>query len=1072
MLILRRRIPALLCALLTSAIFLAFAGGARADVPSPAPSPKAPSPSPSPSAKPSPTPKPGPAFANMQWREIGPAAAGGRVAAVAGSANDPKLYYVGSAGGGVWKTANGGLTWDPVFADQKVAAIGAVEIDPTNNDIVWVGTGEANPRNDVSYGNGVYKSTDGGKSWTDVGLKDTRHISRILIDPRDSNHVVVGALGDVFADSTARGVYVTWDGGKTWDKTLYIGPQSGPSDLAMSSQNPNVMYAGMWQFRRVPWNFTSGGPDDGLYKSIDGGKTWTKLVGHGLPAGTTGRIGLAVAPSDDKRVYAIIEAKEGILWRSDDGGANWTMVSDDTIVDQRPFYFTHIAVDPKKPDRVYAVSFQLALSTNGGKKFRPIAQTVHVDYHAIWIAPNDPGRIIVGEDGGYAVTVDAGANWFFSANLPIGQIYHVGLSNENPYNLCVGLQDNNGWCGPSNSLDPSGIQNKHWIVSTGGDGEWGVPDPSDPNYIWSDSENGSLSVYNKVTQDAWTAAPFFQTASESYDLSTSKYRFNWDSPIAFDPFNGHVAWYGGNVVFQSTDRGISWKPLSPDLTLNLKSHQQPTGGPMVHDVSGAEYSDTILDIEGSTLRKGEIWVGTDDGLVQLSRDGGKHWKNVSPPGVPPFGRVETIAPSNIDAGTAYVNIDRHRSGDYKPYVFMTHDFGKTWASIVTGLPADQYVRTIRPDIHNRSLVYAGTEEGVWISQDGAKTWQSFQNELPTASVRDIRIQPQFDDLVIATHGRSAYIMDDIRPLQDLQSAMNRAAFLFQPRTAFEYNLHGNDEGTYTNYVAENPPYGVILSYYLREPQKAAPKLEILDSRGHAIRTISGTHKVGGKDEPYLDNKVGINRYVWDFQVDGPVKWSGTKEEFQGPGEGPGVPPGRYGARLTVDGHLVYIVHFDVKSDPRTIITQAQFDAAYQFAVKYFGVFSNIDTMLNGLDDVKKNLDAASVDAKKKNLTDLQTKIDAALAARTKLFDTLTANFQNGEDSIQRPGALREDLFGIGFTGAPLTPPILEFAKRIDPRYDAAVASYNDYVTNGLKDVKAALKAANMKALPDVKILKG
>ena len=479
----------LLLALLGSAALLFTTAQAPATNPAIAASP---TPSPSPAASASPTPTPGPAFGNMSWRAIGPAGTGGRVAAVAGSATDPKLYYVGAAGGGVWKSANGAQTWDPVFEKQGTGAIGAVTIDPTDNNIVWVGTGETNPRNDVSYGDGVYRSADGGDTWTNTGLKGTKYISRILVDPRNHNHVIVGALGDVFADSPQRGVFVTDDGGKTWKQTLSVGPESGASDLAMDAQNPSVIYAGIWKFQRRPWTFVSGGDEDGLYKSTDGGATWTKLEGHGLPPGPTGRIGVAVAPSDGNRVYALIESSKGILWRSQDGGANWTMVSDDTLVNARPFYFTHVEVDPRNPDRVYALSFQTMLSTDGGKNFKSVADNVHSDFHAIWIAPNDPKRIMLGEDGGYALTLDGGENWFFSANMPIGQIYRVGLGNDNPYTVCAGLQDNNGWCGPSNSLDPSGIQNKNWIATAGGDGTWGVPEPDDPNWIWSDSQDGSL----------------------------------------------------------------------------------------------------------------------------------------------------------------------------------------------------------------------------------------------------------------------------------------------------------------------------------------------------------------------------------------------------------------------------------------------------------------------------------------------------------------------------------------------------------------------------------------------------
>ncbi|MDQ6823164.1 MAG: hypothetical protein M3Z07_01495 [Candidatus Eremiobacteraeota bacterium] len=1038
-----------------------------ADEPKPSPVPIAPHPSPSPSTTPSPKPTdtPGPAFGNMQWREIGPALPGGRVAGVAGSATDANLYYLGSAGGGIWKSADSGETWHAVFEKQKVSAIGAIAIDPTNNEVVWAGTGESNPRNDVTYGDGIYKTADGGKTWKNVGLGGTRHISRILIDPKNPNHVIVGALGDVFGDSTDRGVYVTDDGGTTWSKTLYLGPMSGASDLAMDTQNPNVVYAGMWQFRRQPWTTQSGGPDDGLYRSSDGGRTWTKLTGHGLPSGITGRIGLAVAPSDGNRVYALIESSEGILWRSDDGGANWTMTSNDTIVDQRPFYFSHIAVDSKDPNKVYAVSFELALSRDGGKTFKAIAQDVHVDYHAIWIAPNDPKRIIVGEDGGIARTVDGGQHWFFDRNIPIGQVYHVGVSvHENPYTICGGWQDNNAWCGPSNSLDPSGILNKHWVAPTGGDGMWVVPDPSDPNWIWGDSQGGNLQVYNRVTKDTINAIPYLQNSIEGYDLRQSKYRFNWDSPVTFAPWNPHIAWLGGNVVFQTMDRGRHWTVISPDLTLNDKTHQIPAGGPITHDVSGAEFSDNLLDIEGSTLRRGEIWVGTDDGLVQLTRDSGKHWRNVTPPGVAPYGRVETVAPSTTADGTAFANIDRHRSGDFKPYLFVTHDFGTTWTAITTGLPADQYVRSVRPDLHNGSIVYAGTENGMWISLDGGSTWQDFKNNLPTVSVRDIRFQPEFNDMVIATHGRSLYVMDDMRPIQALTTPMARGDFMLAPRTAYEYTLHGDDEGNYNDYAGANPPSGAVIFFYQTAPGKTSPVVQILDSSGHVIRTIQGTHKVAGKDVPYVTNKVGINQYVWDFQIDGPVKWKGAfKEAYQGPNEGPSVPPGQYAVRMTLGGKTT-TQKFKVMPDPRTKFTQAEFVQSYVLSKKYFKEFSVVDTMLNTLDDVKKQLDAANTDASKKSDTALTQQIADALKARATLFHELTADFHNGEDSIQRPGMLREDVQGMGYAGSGLiTSAVTELGGRIDAQYRTSIAHFNTYLAS-LGTLNSALTQAGLKPI--------
>jgi photosystem II stability/assembly factor-like uncharacterized protein len=988
-------------------------------------------------------------YARMTMRLVGPAVAGGRIAAVAGTAQDDKLYYVGSAGGGVWKSDDGAATWSPVFDKQDVSAIGAVTIDPTNKNVVWVGTGEANPRNDVSYGDGVYKTIDGGKTWTRMGLAHVWSISRIAVDPKDSKHVVVAAFGDPFKDSTDRGIYVTRDGGKTWTKSLYVDERTGGSDLAMDPKDPNVVYAGMWTFRRKPWTFTSGSQSGGLFKSTDGGTTWKKLTGNGLPEGATGRIGLALAPSDPNRVYAVIEAKGGILWRSDDAGAHWKMMSDDTLVDQRPFYFSHLAVDPRNPDHVYAVSEMLAESKDGGKKFKAIAKQVHVDYHAMWIAPNDPDRMMTGEDGGYALTLDGGKHWSFSANLPIGEIYHVGTSlGENPYQICAALQDNEAFCGPSNSLSNDGIVNSNWYNVVGGDGEWAIPDPANPRYDWADLEDGVLFVYDRQTQTGRWIRPYDAFPSGilgPFDSRTAPYRFNWDSPLAFAPWDGHIAWFGADVVFQTTDRGQTWKPISPDLTRNIKAHQKPAGGPLAKDVSGAEYSDTLLDIEGSTIDKGEIWTGSDDGVVSLTRDDGAHWENVTPPGAPELARFATVAPSAIVAGTAYAIADDHFSGDYQPFIYVTHDYGKHWTKIVNGLPANQYARTVRPDPRNAAIVYAGTENGLWISFDGGAKWQNFRLNLPPVSVQDIRIQPEFDDLVVGTHGRDAWVFDDLTPIQALPQAEHSDAMLFKPRTSYEYHTHSNlDFGSYTNFSAKNPPSGVIVDYYLAAAQKKAPVLEVLDAAGHVIRRIDGTHKVKGKEVPNVPNEAGLNRMTWDFRENGPTRWMGAaKPAYRGPKTGPMVVPGEYRIRLVLDRKSLE-ESVSVKPDPRDHLTQADYQAAYDFAKKYSVVFGKIDDVLNNLDAVKKSLAAASVQAK--NDPALSAKIAQAQTEREDVFSTFTADFHNDEDSIQRPGALREEIPRTGF-GAPQPPTAeqLDYAKRYDAASNAAFAKYNAYV---------------------------
>ncbi len=993
----------------------------------------------------------------MRWRSMGPAVAGGRVTSVAGTAQDPNLYYLGAAGGGVWKSTDGGAAWTPVFDREPVGAIGAVAIDPTNENTVWVGTGESNPRNDVSYGDGVYKTTDGGKTWVSVGLRGTKYISRILIDPSNPQHVIVGALGNVFADSPHRGAYVTFDGGKTWSKTLAVGPQSGVSDLAMNPKDPNVIYAGVWEFQRRPWTFRSGGNRDGLYRSNDGGRTWTRLTGHGLPAGITGRIGLAVAPSDAKVVYALIESKHGILWRSGDGGQSWKLVSSNTLIDERPFYFSHVEVDPKNPDHVFTASTLLAASTDGGKHFKPIGLQIHPDFHSIWIAPNDPNRMIVGEDGGYAITVDGTKTWAFWANLPIGQFYRVGLGSDNPYTVCGGLQDNNSYCGPSNSLDQAGNGNWGWTaVVQDDDGQWAIPDPANPNVIWSDGQDGALFVYKRRSREWTFTQPYFTTVQQDYDIAKSPYRFNWESPIGFAPWNPREVWFGGNVVFQTTDGGRTWRPISPDLTRNDKAHQQPAGGPITHDVTGAEYTDTILDIEGSPLSRGEIWVGTDDGYVQMTRDNGAHWKNVTPPGAVANGRFETVAPSPQVRGTAYAVEDAHLMGDSAPHVWVTHDFGAHWTSISAGLPKELWVRSVRPDVLNAQLVFLGTEEGVWASYDDGAHWQSLRNNMPAVSVRDIRIQPHFRDMVIATHGRSLWVMDDIRPLEELPAAVKMGEMLFKPRTSYEYNLTNNFEGLYTRYAADNPPYGVPISYYLAAPQKTKPAITIVDAKGHVVRVLTGT------------NHAGINRIVWNFTAAPPAKWTGAANRaFAGPDDGATVVPGTYSVRAVLSGHP-FVQSFAVKADPQSTETMAQMRRSYEAFSKLNALYNGVDQMLNQLDAVGKAIAAQHPAAGSAAAAALARAERGRLAVMAKL----TASYTNGEDSVSRPGSLRENLDGAltSLESFPVqgivTAPAAQFYGRLAAEYGNARAAYNAYA-RALPQYDAALKAAASQPLPSI-----
>ena len=990
---------------------------------------------PSPGASESPSPPPVAPYNRLAWRAVGPALAGGRVAAVVGSARDPKLYYLGAAGGGVWKSTSGGIAWSPVFDKQKIPSIGAIAIDPSDDDVVWVGTGETNPRNDVIAGGGIFRSGDGGKTWVAMGLEKTLQISKIAIDPHDPKHIVVATMGDLFKDSPDRGIYRTVDGGKTWVQTLFIGPQSGASDLSVDPTNFRTMYAGMWQFRRRPWTFTSGGPADGLFKSTDGGATWTRLAGHGLPTGATGRIGLAVAPSEPKRIYALIESKDGILWRSDDAGATWAVVSHDTLVDQRPFYFSHVAVDPKDSRHVYGISEMLSESKNGGKTFVSIADGVHVDYHSLWIAPNDPKRMIAGEDGGYAISLD-GDQWSFFENVPIGQVYHVGYDDETPYRLCASLQDNSAFCGPSNALNPDGTPNRDWESVVGGDGVWSWPDPTDPNFVYTDSQDGSLALYDRLARRNTSIAPYQGLADESFDLSKARYRFNWSSPIAFAPWDAHRVWYGGNVVFETTDRGQTWRAISPDLTRNDKSHQQPSGGPLAYDVSGAEYTDTILDIEGSTLRRGEIWVGTDDGLVQRTIDGGVHWHNVTPPGILPDGRFEIVAPSTLAAGTAYAVYDRHLLGDSAPYAFVTHDGGAHWISIAAGLPIDEPARSIRADSRNPHLVYVGLERSLYLSYDDGAHWRPFELDMPPAAVFDIRIQPRYDDLLLATHGRGLYVLDDLAPVQQLGAAEAAGAMFFAPRPAYEFGQHEDHEGTYTLFFAKNPPAGALLSFYQRTPA-AQPIVRVYDASHRLVRTISGDRCVDKKPVPFVTNFAGINRTTWDLRADGPVRWNGAaREKYKGPRTGPYVVPGRYTLELVAAGKTLD-EQIAVFGDPRTSWTAAQHGAAFALAAQATNEYSAIDTALN-------ELDATIALARKGGASEAPV-----LARATELRGELTADYHNDEDSIGAPGKLRENVESIGFAGGdgPPNAATRVYAARVRAEFDRVMRDVRGFLAS-------------------------
>jgi photosystem II stability/assembly factor-like uncharacterized protein len=800
-------------------------------------------------------------LAGLKARSIGPAAMSGRIAAIESTAANPDLIYVGAATGGVWKSTDGGLSWEPVFDDQPVASIGALALDPGNPDVVWAGTGEGNVRNSVSVGNGIYRSNDGGRTWRHLGLEKTERIHRVIVDPRDSRVVYAAALGQAWGENPERGVFKTTDGGRTWRRVLYVDERTGAADLVIDPANPDKLFAAMWDYRRHPWTFRSGGPGSGLHVSHDGGETWRKLTeDDGLPKGILGRIGVAVAPSDPNIVYALIEAKESALARSEDGGRTWRLVNTESDVNPRPFYYADIRVDPRNPNRVYRLASRLDVSDDGGKTFRTLApfRSVHPDHHALWIDPRDGGRLLNGNDGGVYISRDRGRSWSFAANLPVAQFYHVRVDNAVPYNVYGGLQDNGSWKGPGNVWENGGIRNHHWQEVQFGDGFDTAPDPRDPMRGYAMSQEGNLVRYDLRTGERKDVRP-------ATPVKGTPVRFNWNAALAVDPFAPDTIYYGSQFVHKSADRGDTWTAVSPDLTTNRAEWQkQDESGGLTPDVSGAESHTTIIALAPSPRQQGVLWAGTDDGRLHVTRDGGKTWASVegNVRGVPANTWIPHVEPSPHDAGTAFVVFDDHRRSNWATYVYKTTDFGKTWTSLATkdlrGWALAIVQDPVKPD-----LLFLGTEFGLWFSLDGGRDWMPFRHGVPTASVMDLVIHPREHDLVIATHGRSLYIVDDIRPLRALSEEIQKKPLhLFEIADARQYReaqtggarFPGNGE-----FRGQTRPYGALLHYVLQAPGLPHPDEEKERERKEADRAARGTAPREEKPAPTPAEKEAAER---------------------------------------------------------------------------------------------------------------------------------------------------------------------------------------------------------------------
>ena len=905
-------------------------------------------------------------YGHLEWRNVGPVNMSGRVADVEGIPGSPKVLYVGAASGGVWKTVDGGLSFAPIFDDQPIASIGDLALAPSNPDVIYVGTGEANVRNSVSFGNGVYKSTDGGASWNHLGLEDTRHISRIVVHPTDPDTVYVGALGHIFGPNEERGVFRSTDGGASWEKVLYLDDRHGVADLDMDPTNPNIVYAAFWHFERKPWTHRTGSEEGGVWKTVDGGANWEQLE-EGLPK-LMGRIGVKVAPSNPQVVYLIVESDEGTLFRSNDRGKTFEKMTDNVQIVSRGLYYTDMRVDPQDENRVYAIASRLFASIDGGRTFERISRSTHVDYHSLWIDPLDPSRIWQGQDGGIAVSYDRGVTWDPIRNLPIAQFYQVFHDNREPfYFLGGGLQDNGTWYGPSRTREPAGILEDDWRMMSFGDAYWVVPHPDDPELFLSESQAGGIVRTDMRTRQQIDVSPQ-PRRNDGGPVNALEYRFNWNAPIVSSPHDPYTIYFAGNVVFRTRDFGDSWEIISPDLTTNDPEKQGEAGGPAWTENTTAEYHTTLISFAESPVEAGLLWAGSDDGRLHVSRDDGGQWQDLSPnvPAMPPFSPVSHIEPSRAAAGTAYVAFDRHMFDDFRPQIFVTHDYGASFRRISDGLPEGAWVWIVREDPRNHDLLWAGTELGLYASHDRGESWQRLHlKNLPTVSIHDILVHPRENDLILGTHGRAIWVFDDATPLQefdplsDLQS--NR---LFDMRPALRYPSRFTRYGLGDRrHKAPNPPPGALITYYLAEDLKedieaaeeevegSEPdtedrlKIEILDASGEVIRTLDGET---------LGREKGLNRVAWDLAMDGPRQRTDEKpeaSEFRDPPRGPWVLPGTYDVRVTIDG-VAMEAPVEVQVDPSV-------DVSPEALREQFRVVSNLQEKVSLLNDGLRGLDAVA-----------------------------------------------------------------------------------------------------------------
>ena len=993
-------------------------------------------------------------FQGLRARALGPGIMSGRIACIDGVSGDRNTLWVGSAGGGVWLSKNNGTTWAPVF-DGYAQSIGAIRVAPSNPKIVWVGTGETWARNSVGYGDGVYKTTDGGDSWTKMGLEKTERIARILIHPTHPETVLVAATGPLFNDSPERGVYRTTDGGKTWTKTLYVDARSGAADLAMDPTDPNVVYASMWSVRRQAWTFTSGGPGSGLYKSTDGGQTWRKLT-KGLPEGDLGRIGISVSPARARRVYALVEAKHTALYISDDSGETWKKGNDTSQdVTWRPFYFANVVADPKHADRVYKGGLNLSASEDGGITFAGVSggggirgggAPYHSDLHAIWIDPKNPEWLVIGTDGGIYISTDRGATWSLCQNIPVGQFYHVSVDMQVPYNVYGGLQDNGTWAAPSTRS--GGVPNRLWESLLGGDGFWAFPDAKDQDIVYCEYQGGHVSRVRMSTGETKDVQPL-------RGAGDPKLRFNWNAPLHVGPSG--ALYMGSQFLYRTRDMGDTWEKISGDLTTNdpLKLQQEKSGGLSI-DNSNAENHCTVYAIGESPKDPNIVWVGTDDGNLQVTQDGGKHWTNTCKalPGIKPCTWISYVAPSPHDAATCFVTADGHMLGDFDPHVFVTHDFGKTWVPLADPAVMKGYAHCVRQDPVNPDLVFAGTEWGLYCSLDGGRQWAQVKAGIPNVAVRDLAIHPREGDLLVATHGRGIYVIDDLSPLRSLtrDKLTADAAFLTTrpnqlliPRQEQRFSGSNGWEG-------DELPEAAIITYYLKKRHLIGDlKLEVFDGSGKKLATING------------GRRRGINRVEWPMRLKGPkLPPAANLVPNQFANVGPRAAAGTYTAKLTKNKD-VFTTTFTLVADTRSTHTAADRAEQVKLVNRLYDRLGDLTYTVEGVQAVR---DSARARAKSLGKDALATKLNAFADKLETFRGTIVAAREGGR--LTGEERLREqlgDLYGKvnGYDGRPTNGQI-GLADVLDSELKKGETDFDAMLAKDLPPLNSGLKG---KKLPEI-----